>query len=152
MPSILPSFVSGYHCAAFQIWQGFFSCVLQNLSISRHKVLSKFHFKNECLRNKDIWALRCTSHFWNAMCCLPRLCLFWDIQISIAPQDVSQLWSASGHVVLWYHSLFPFQLCPCINHLSMESKCLCRLGVCRVVKNSLGQYQPSITYPASYET
>lgn len=48
-----------------------------------------------------------------------------------------------------YRSLFPFHLCPCVRRLSMESKTLHRLGVCRVVKASLDQFQPSIWHPVS---
>lgn len=85
------------------------------------------------------------------MCCLPRLRLFWDIQIfpSTAYQNISWSCSASGHMVPWYHSLFPFQLCPWTYHLFMESKTPHRLGVRRVIKTSLGQFQPSIRHPVS---
>jgi len=29
----------------------------------RRDLDSKFHFKSECLRNRDIWASRCMNHF-----------------------------------------------------------------------------------------
>lgn len=112
---------------------------------------SKFHFKNEFLRNKDIWAPRCTSHFWNRNVLSSKatsVLRHTNISIYCIPEHILVmfcLW-AYGTMVSF---LFPFQLCPWTYHLFMESKTPHRLGVRRVVKTNLGQFQPSIRHPVS---